>query len=130
MLSKRCRDLCVRDLVIERDMLTGSMCTKPFSACGLTWEVYLDPPPANQTSTEVKIHLKIGKHANQRQQRLQLGKLPIQHRAYFFSTIPSLLCCVRSDIAQAQDDHRGQPAHGDGQRLCELGMAKIMISSV
>lgn len=65
MLSKRCRDLCVRDLVIERDMLTGAMCTKPFTACGLNWEVYLDAPPSDQTPTEVKIHLRIGQHTRQ-----------------------------------------------------------------
>ena len=70
MLSKRCRDLCVRDLVIERDILTGAMCTKPFTACGLKWEVYLDAPPADQTPTEVKIHLQIGKHTRQRLHQL------------------------------------------------------------
>jgi len=75
MLSKRCRDLTVRDVIIEREAAFEPplMVSKVFKAIGLQWEVYLAPPTpllstANATASEehmqydtstVRINLKV-----------------------------------------------------------------------
>jgi hypothetical protein len=42
MLSHRCRDMVVRDVVLEKDALTGEMCSKAFTAMGLAMEIITD----------------------------------------------------------------------------------------
>lgn len=48
MLSKRCRDMVIRDLLIEMDPHTGELATHPFRAVGLSWEVVMDKAPTGQ----------------------------------------------------------------------------------
>ena len=42
-LSKRCRDVAVRDVVIQYDPITKERCANTFTACGLAWQLFLDP---------------------------------------------------------------------------------------
>ena len=42
-LSKRCRDIQVRDVTIEHDSITGERCANTFVACGKAWQIFLDP---------------------------------------------------------------------------------------
>ena len=42
-LSKRCKDIQVRDVVIEHDTITRERCAATFVACGKAWQVFLDP---------------------------------------------------------------------------------------
>jgi len=42
-LSKRCRDIVFRDVVLEKDVITNEMCSKTFTALGAIWECVLNP---------------------------------------------------------------------------------------
>jgi len=42
-LTKRCRDLVFRDVVLEKDVITNEMCSKTFTALGAIWECVLNP---------------------------------------------------------------------------------------
>jgi len=42
-LTKRCRDLIFRDVVLEKDVITSEMCSKTFTALGAIWECVLNP---------------------------------------------------------------------------------------
>ena len=57
MLSTKCRDLCLRELSMEADTLSGVVSSRPFKACDCTWEVFFDPPA--QPATSVLINLRI-----------------------------------------------------------------------
>jgi len=57
MLSRKCRDMTIRDLIIEQQP-SGSKVTNVFTACNIRWEVYLDSLDEG-ASPEVKIHLRI-----------------------------------------------------------------------
>jgi len=47
-LSKRCRDIVFRDVHIETDMLTNERVANTFTACGLAWQLFLDPIKESQ----------------------------------------------------------------------------------
>lgn len=57
-LSKRCRDIEFRDVHIETDTLTNERVANTFSACGLHWQLFLDPArdiPASQVRSHPSI---------------------------------------------------------------------------
>jgi hypothetical protein len=62
-LSKRCRDLLFRDVVLEKDVITQEMCSKTFTALGAIWECVLSPRESKEgTSTprqDVSIFLRV-----------------------------------------------------------------------
>mmetsp|Transcript_22763 Transcript_22763/g.42760 ORF Transcript_22763/g.42760 Transcript_22763/m.42760 type:complete len:481 (-) Transcript_22763:321-1763(-) len=45
LMSSYCGDICVRDVVIEKDEICDEMCCKTFAAFGMAWEMVLVPPP-------------------------------------------------------------------------------------
>lgn len=51
LMTARCRDIAVRDVVIERDDICNTMCSKTFSAMGHVWEVFLI-----NSATERRLH--------------------------------------------------------------------------
>lgn len=54
MLTKRCRDLAIRDLLIEQDPHTGELATHPFRAVGVSWEVIMDRAPAGHNTKSTR----------------------------------------------------------------------------
>jgi len=44
LLSKRCRDLLFRDIILEKDIITHEMRSKPFKAFGVNIECILEKP--------------------------------------------------------------------------------------
>jgi len=48
LLSSRCRDVIIRDVVIEKDQLSQEQCSKTFTALGVAWEAVLVEKKAMQ----------------------------------------------------------------------------------
>ncbi len=44
LLSSRCKDIQMRDVVLERDSICEETCSKTFTALGLAWEVIMSKP--------------------------------------------------------------------------------------
>jgi len=43
LLTKRCRDLVFRDVMLEKDVISSELCSKTFTALGALWECVLNP---------------------------------------------------------------------------------------
>jgi len=55
-LSKRCRDIVFRDVVLEKDVISSEMCSKTFTALGAIWECVLNPKEGKEeTSTPTNV---------------------------------------------------------------------------
>lgn len=67
ILRKRCRNMEIRDILVERDGLDNNIrCSKIFKCIGLAWEVYITTQSHNKpqnknnhTIDTIKIHFKI-----------------------------------------------------------------------
>jgi hypothetical protein len=53
LLSARCKEIAIRDVVLERDTLCEETCSKTFTALGLAWEAVLTK------STEPKLGIRL-----------------------------------------------------------------------
>jgi len=52
LLSRRCRDLVFRDVILEKDVVSSEMCSKTFSALNAMWELVLVPRKPDETKTD------------------------------------------------------------------------------